>query len=182
MIKTSRKPEVLTPKPHRPVHLWISGFGLWTLAVGLSSCLPASGGAYLPMIGPAPLRFETATVHAKVISWISPTADKPAVTAEMNSPPEIPAGPAKTDGAIPLTNMKTDAAVPALPENLSTNSPAEAHSANDLLVVTPEMLVDYFKPESAETNQTNVRVLAPVGFMPPSSAASPSSQAIYRSQ
>jgi hypothetical protein len=44
------------------------------------------------------------------------------------------------------------------------------------------MLVDYFKPGSDATNQTNVRVVAPVGFMPPPSVASPSSQASYRTQ
>jgi hypothetical protein len=50
-----------------------------------------------------------------------------------------------------------------------------------LLVVTPEMLVDYFKPNNNATNAANIHVLAPVNFTPPASASMPSSQAIYRS-
>ena len=153
------------------------------LAVLLSLvCQPASGGAYLPSIGPARLRFEAAAIPEKVFSWVSPVADKPAAAAGTNRPPEISVAPTKTDGAITLIDSKTGETVPSLPENLSTILTKETHSANDMLVVTPEMLVDYFKPGADATNQTNVRVVAPVGFMPPPSAASPSSQAIYRSQ
>jgi hypothetical protein len=145
-------------------------------------CLSASGGAYLPLIGTPPLRFEAAAVHARAFSWISPVTVKPAAPAETNSPPEISTASKILAAAIPLMDLKTNAPNPSLPENLSTNSTADTHSANDLLVVTPEMLVDYFKPGTDATNQTNVRVLAPVGFMPPPAVASPSSEAIYRSQ
>lgn len=145
-------------------------------------CLSADGGAYLPLIGPARLRFEAASIPARVFSWASPIADKPAAAAETNLPQEMSGSPTKIDGAITSVDATTNSPVPPLPENLSANSTAETHSANNLLVVTPEMLVDYFKPGNDSTNQTNVRVAAPVGFMPPPSAASPSSQAIYRSQ
>jgi hypothetical protein len=145
-------------------------------------CLKVTGAAYLAMIGPSPLRFEAAAVPAKFFSWTPPVADKPAVIAQTNSPPLITAVSTNTGDAIPPAEAKTGASVPAMPENLSTNLPAETHSADELLVVTPEMLVNYFKPGGSATNQTNVRVVTPVGFTPPPSAASPSSEAIYRSQ
>jgi hypothetical protein len=156
--------------------------GLVWAALPLLLCLPANGGAYLPAIGPVPMRFEAAAVPAKILAWIPSVADKPAAPAVTNLPPAIPAVSTEIAGAIPPMGTKADSPGSSMPENLSTNSPPEAHSAGDLLVVTPEMLVDYFKPGSDATNQTNVRVVTPVGFMPPPSVASPSSQASYRSQ
>jgi hypothetical protein len=143
-------------------------------------CQPAIGGTYLPLIGPPSLRFEVAKIHEKTFSWIRPFGGKAAVGT--NLPSEIsPAFNKIAETSLPI-DTKTNASIPSLPENLSTNLTAETRPANDLLVVTPEMLVDYFKPGGDATNQTNVRVLAPVGFTPPPSAASPSSQAIYQSQ
>ncbi|HUC84828.1 MAG TPA: hypothetical protein VL970_06525 [Candidatus Acidoferrales bacterium] len=161
-------------RDHRPV---IVLAGLLSLI-----CRPVCGGTYLPLTGPPPLRFEVATIHAKAFSWVPSFSVKDAVSVGTNLPPEISAGLDKIAGTSPAIATKFNASVPSLPENLSTNSTAEMRPANDLLVVTPEMLVDYFKPGSDATNQTNVRVLAPVGFMPPPSATSPSSQAIYQSQ
>jgi len=145
-------------------------------------CRSVNAGAYLPLIGTPPLRFEAVAAHARTFSWVPPVPVKPAASAKTNSPPEMSTVSKIIAAAIPLTDAKTNAPIPSLPENLSTNSTVETHSANDMLVVTPEMLVDYFKPGTDATNQTNVRVLAPVGFMPPPAVASPSSEAIYRSQ
>ena len=142
--------------------------------------LPTRGAAYLRVVGPPPMRFEKATDGSKKISWTPPALIPPAVVAG-------PALPSVTS-TIPVNNVVSSHPVvePArtpviLPtENLSTNSVVQARSANELLVVTPEMLVDYFKPNNNATNAANVRVLVPVNFTPPASASMPSSQAIYR--
>ena len=66
-----------------------------------------------------------------------------------------------------------------LPEdaNSFTNSPAAMVPASDLLVITPQMLVDYFKPGQSPTNAANVSVLVPVGFTPAIPATTPASDA-----
>ena len=55
--------------------------------------------------------------------------------------------------------------------------------ASEMLFVTPQMLVEFFKPLPGSTNAGPVRVIVPVdiGFQPPLGQPTPSSQAIYRS-
>ena len=156
--------------------------GIAVTALLLLNCLSVKGGAYLPSVGPAPLRFAAVSMRPKIFSWVPPVAAKLAISAQTNLPPMVSAVSTGTNETVLLADAKIDARVSSNPENLSTNSISEQHSADELLVVTPEMLVDYFKPGSNAKNQTNVRVTTPVGFTPPPSAAEPSSQAIYRSQ
>jgi hypothetical protein len=140
----------------------------------------AKGAAYLPLVGPPPLRFEKATVGARTISWTPPALTPPAVVIETNLLPVTSAIPVNNVGPPSPANGPANTLVPLPQENLSTNSAVRNRSANDLLVITPEMLVDYFKPNNNATNAANVRVLVPVSFTPPASASIPSSQAIYR--
>jgi hypothetical protein len=141
----------------------------------------AWGAAYLPLVGPPPLRFERATAGAKTISWTPPALAPQTVAVETNSPSITYSIPANNVVQTPPEIKPVSVPVPLPPENLSTNSTDQTRSANDLLVVTPEMLVDYFKPNNNATNANDVRVLVPVNFTPPASASIPSSQAIYRS-
>ena len=143
--------------------------------------LPARDAAYLPLIGPPPLRFEKATDGSKKIMWIPPALVQPAVTIETNLPPVTSTMPINNIGPPPPAIGPANAPVSLSQENSSTKSTEQTKSANDLLEITPEMLVDYFKPNNYATNAANVRVLAPVNFTPPASASMPSSQAIYRS-
>lgn len=140
---------------------------------------PARGAAYLPLVGPPPMRFVKATDGSKTISWTPPALISPAVVVE----PTLPS----VTTTIPVNNVvpprpviePANTPVPLPTGNLSTNSSVQTRSANELLMVTPEMLVDYFKPNNNATNAANVHVLAPVNFTPPASASIPSSQAIY---
>ena len=157
-------------------------------AKGLSLALPRAetihAKAYLPLVGPPPLRFEVAIRPVNDLSWM-PKITTPAV--ETNPPQEISS--VTSNNVTPMTLatqtvLPTNPPISLPPENLSTNSTPLTPPANDLLVVTPEMLVDYFKPNPTSgtaTNSVNVHVLAPVNFTPPASATTPSSQAIYLS-
>jgi hypothetical protein len=137
-------------------------------------CSQAGAMPYLAAIGPVPLRFES-VVPAKVFSW-EPSSP---ITIQAPPPPVV----FKYLAPKPVVEVTTNQALSvAIPADTSTNSVPPPHSANDLLVVTPEMLVDYFKPGGNATNQPDSRVLAPVGFTPPPSVTSPSSQAIYISK
>jgi hypothetical protein len=60
-------------------------------------------------------------------------------------------------------------------------------TASDLLTVTPQMITQYLKPDSNETNQLDrpgvvVFVPADMPFMPPTSKTAPESRAIYQSR
>jgi hypothetical protein len=63
--------------------------------------------------------------------------------------------------------------------NSLTNSPAAPAPASDLLIITPQMLVDYFKPGQSPTNAANASVLEPVGFTPAIPSAPPASDAAF---
>ncbi|MBC8095395.1 MAG: hypothetical protein H7Y43_06260 [Akkermansiaceae bacterium] len=71
-----------------------------------------------------------------------------------------------------------------LPQPLaqSQNSETAQPAANELLIVSPQMLIDYFKPMAGSTNGSGVSVLMPVNFTPATPAATPSSRAIYKTQ
>lgn len=139
------------------------------------------GAAYLPLVGPPPIRFQKATDGSKIFSWTPPAIIPPAVAVETNLPSVTSTIPVNNVAAPQPVIEPANTPVPPPSENLATNSVVQTRSANDLLVVTPEMLVDYFKPNHNATNAANVRVLAPVDFTPPASGSIPSSQAIYRS-
>lgn len=139
--------------------------------------------AYLKQIGPAPLRFSLA--KAGPASFTLPTVlvelQKPTNTTEIAVSPAIPAetnAVATVPIAIPATN--------APPPILSADTPAQPAStpaASEMLVVSPQMLTEFFKPATEGTNATsNVIVpvttpVVPVGFTPP--LVKPSSRATY---
>jgi hypothetical protein len=154
------------------------------------------GKGYLTKVGPAALRFQT--VRAPTLLNLPPLPSEPrdaAVTA-------VPAAPKESFGLVQSSASAEiparffmpsslwlsqfggapPAATPELPETNAATAPDQtdfAPPASDLLIFTPEMLVDYFKPVLAGTNATNVMVLVPMGFTPPFPAA-PGSSATYR--
>ena len=147
----------------------------------------AWGAGYLPLVGPPPLRFEKAADSPTIFSWtpavLAPTASTPPpVSVETNSQYVTSTLSANNVISPPASIETASAPQKSPPDNLSTNSMVPTRPANDLLVVTPEMLVDYFKPNRDAANAANVHVLAPVNFTPPSSVSIPSSQASYISQ
>jgi len=75
---------------------------------------------------------------------------------------------------------------PLLATGNTNPAPADTNTvgpASDLLLVTPQMLVEFFKPVPGVTNTAPLRVLVPmdVEFQPPLARPPASSQAIYRS-
>jgi hypothetical protein len=157
---------------------------LCLVTLALLTALPVDGGAYLPLVGPPPLRFEKAMSHAKTISWVPPVLTPPPIAVETNPIP------VSINSSMPIENVVTPppatpaitASAPPMPENLPAIPTVQPRPANDLLVVSPDMLVDYFRPNNHVKNAADVHVLAPVNFTPPPSVSMPSSQAIYNSQ
>ncbi len=171
--------------------------------------LEAVASGYLPCTGPVPLRFESEKPPSKPLTLPALVMeDPPPAPPESETPaPVIPedVAPAPVPEAVPgsasvaAESPPTDSAAALLGQlyggdgsnpytipaaQIPAQSVAEA-TASNLLVVTPQMLVDYFKAKpaaGAASNTTSVAVFAPVGFTPPAPISLPTSQATYRSQ
>jgi hypothetical protein len=137
--------------------------------------------AYLKQTGPCPLRFS-------LFNFVPASFALPKSLVERQAP-------TNTAQVATVTNTSTGTnavastlpPVPAPPTNPSVqtaidtqNSSVPKPPASDLLVVSPQMLTEFFKPVANETNSPgDASVPLPVGFTPPS--APPSSRATYNS-
>jgi hypothetical protein len=150
---------------------------LTVIAVMLALCAaPQIRGksAYLKQIGPPPLRFSAAIATSFALPPM--LVERPAPT---NSP-EIAAtapNPVATNRVAP-SSASIPSTTAATPAPVTLDSPSNSASASEMLVVSPQMLTEFFKPGLEGTDSARTLVLpAPVWFTPP--LATPSSQAIY---
>jgi|GEM_PF-1049759 len=131
---------------------------------------------------PAP---DEANLTSPVVSApaASGSTNGPAVAAASTNGPVVPAGVASAPSAPPYEFVFAD---PLLAIGNTNPAPAGTNTvgpASDLLLVTPQMLVEFFKPVPGVTNTAPLRVVVPmeVEFQPPLARPPTSSQAIYRS-
>lgn len=190
----------------------ICAFGGVLYAVVWSSVSSQAGlpSGYLRCTGPVPLRFaaETTGLDGCELPPLLMEDDAPASTNLVSPENNASALPGKPTVTVTATNSAESIAPDAManqnqsiaagfdgdplaiPQPLSPPSTpaspeiATAASASDLLVVTPQMLVDYFKPSRATTNSAGTAIFVPLGFTPPAPMAvtPPSSSATYRTQ
>jgi hypothetical protein len=129
--------------------------------------------AYLKQIGPSPLRFSLAT--AIPLSFTLPMSlvepQKPTNATEIAVSPTISAQ-TNAVAAVPFSTSATNAQATALSAELPAK-PAPTPSASEMLVVSPQMLTEFFKPATEGTNSANAVIVpvtspVPVGFTPPS--------------
>lgn len=173
--------------------------------------LEALATGYLPSTGPVPLRFEMEKPPSKPLVWPALILDEPSPAVTTNEPPsdaasvpmpavaETNAAPVPAAAEVAPVTPAPDSAVAlldrlyggdganphAIPAPQSPPEPGSEAPASNLLVVTPQMLVEYFKAGSAvgtSSNAPSTGVFAPVGFTPPAPVGLPSSQATYRTQ
>jgi hypothetical protein len=170
------------------------------IAALLFGTLPAPAiVAYLPIVGPPPLRFELVTTNIFNYSLfkldlanrslIKPapqasTNNPSTVSHAMTSPPPPATSVASTTG--PSGNSEENIAGG---ENRSTpreNFNFPPSTASDLLTVTPQMIAQYLKPDPTATNALDrpgavVFVPADLPFTPPTPKGNSESQANYHS-
>jgi hypothetical protein len=174
-----------------------------TVLIILVAMLPVgalqSSDLYLPCIGPAPLRFAAATVNYKNFAWPVPLntgrsttnsteiANLSGSNAATNSTASLPPSAPQTNNTpvnarVPLAPDVTVSS-PANPPQMPIGADGNPLSASNLLIVTPQMLADYFKAtlNNADRSSTNAPAGPEVLFNPPTPKP-PSSEAIYRSQ
>jgi hypothetical protein len=137
---------------------------------------------YLTQTGPSPLRFSltaafpasnvlpAALVEPPKLTNATETAVSPAISSQTNAVATVPA-------STPATNAQ-----PTILGTESPTKPTPPPAASELLVVSPQMLTEFFKPVAEGTNSASAVVVpvttpVPVGFNPP--LVKPSSRATY---
>jgi hypothetical protein len=141
-----------------------------TALLGLAFAVSAGPG-YLPVVGPAPLRFQAGSPpSANLVKMPLPPPDPPSSAAKSTSAAPPSAADAQTNVA-PATAVLLTA----------TNNPVapEAAPASSEPKISPEMLLKFFTPS---TNGPAGGVIAPLDFTPPAMAKPASSTATYSTQ
>lgn len=157
------------------------------LATLLSALDVPAGTAYLPITGPTPLRFEAVRVRPAVTSALN---DPSKISDKFSdkSPGKIP--DAATNAAVPPPETSWPvapevSAPPVVTTTVESSAPYAVRPVTDNpLVITPQMLVEYFRPAAGATNGAGVSVFMPlpVGFTPPMEKTPVSSRATYKTE
>lgn len=151
-----------------------------------------SGESYLPKVGAPPLRYQA--LHAANPSDLPPLPSEDGKSADENGVPATPtvlapfrssavagapADPSQPPG-LWLSHLASANSLdlPRSPDSIQVTNPvATLATASDLLGVSPEMLIDYFKPALstvAPTNAAALTVVVPIQFTPATPPASAS--------
>jgi len=168
------------------------------VVVGMVAVWPVSGTiAYLPSIGPAPMRLEPVMAPEAAMAW---KLLRPApASAEVLAVSAAAAGTttnATQDVAIKsvasaATNIITAISGPAAGSVEKTNTDVFANTmmppvqpGDSSSPITPQLLVDFFKPVPGGKNPAGTAVFTPmeIGFTPPAPKAALESRAIYKSE
>lgn len=149
---------------------------------------------YLSRVGPPPLRFSSIPKPSKSFELITPQVVVTNPAAATTSETEVPVTNAITTAPIPqLSNTQTNspAATPAPETSIAgplitpeTQIPLSTNllPAGNLLLVTPQVLADFFKANMDATYRaaTNGAGGGEIPFIPPIPRPMPSSEAVYR--
>jgi hypothetical protein len=154
------------------------------VAAGLAVCGTHASTApgYLPVAGPAPLRFEPPPVHPlplpPFVSEKDSLSKQGHSSASVNDGVASPGGPAshRSDG---LTSSRS--LLPTLMDSLSSTNmaPLIGSDTNSPSIVSPQLLMRYFLERMATNDPSASR--APLSFSPPLPPPIPSSSATYSS-
>jgi hypothetical protein len=146
--------------------------GIMTLAMGLLTAQKAFGGdTYLSQVGPSSLRFEAPAVENPIflaeLALPKPKADEPIPL------PKVPVGQDKSGSA----NADSAENPGGIFAGLLKNAQTPASPASDMLNMTPQMIVEYLKPNRSEgprgdepsPYQPGQSIVAPdeLNFLPP---------------
>jgi hypothetical protein len=157
--------QIVMAKPEkRSIFGWLRHFSL--IAVAYAGILVSTWAdiAYLPAVGPSPLRFRPA-FKPRTNSVVSPSL----VLAHSGAP--VPPKKAENPSApIPPTGVHDPA-----PTTDQTNAPIVEPPRSDG-VISPQMLLKYF---NKSTNGNAAGVNGPLDFTPPPTLEPPSSKAEY---
>jgi len=166
-------------------------FGLFGtgLAVGFGlATLGSAAGGYLTKIGPPALRYEVPPTAQPLPLPALPMEDKPAPEPAPVEPFQFtPTLTLMTDVVLSvlaerglIMNPNPNSLLPEQSTVLTATSYAMPQVNN--LQISPQMLVDFFRPVPGSTNGGGFGGTVPVEFMPAMPAALPASKATYKTQ
>jgi hypothetical protein len=177
---------------HPPSHSMGRAAAWITFMLATATAMAArGGGAYLPITGPTPLRFEVAMARTFALP---PVKSAGHLAKTDDAKPGIEPAQALTNAvpkALTVSSAEPDmGAAPATPQTFSLGEsmspvPTAAYSpAGDTPLITPQIMAEYFKPTPGSTNAAGVSVFPPipVGFTPPMEKTPASSRATYKVQ
>jgi hypothetical protein len=158
------------------------------LAAGWTLLAAEPSQPYL-LTGPTALRYAKAPDATREFKWPS-LFPAPAPVAQSNLVEQV-SEPAATNSAVAESTVPSPSPVPTQPDSLASTEPSPppvappawnldnvSSSASPMLLVTPQMLADFFRSNSAAAN---VIPNWDLRFMPPIAMPPPSSEAVYRS-
>lgn len=159
------------------------------LILGCATALAATtGNPWLSAVGPTQLRFEVVATRLVNVSNSNNTvtAQPVAASSEPRSPAQTNALPAivsatETNGNLPTIALP----IAIVPEEPVTPVPFVTPNPTDNpLIITPQILAEYFRPAHGSTNGAGVSAYLPVsvGFTPPTDKPPVSSRATYKVQ
>lgn len=144
------------------------------IAAGLLALPVAGVAAYLPMIGPAPLRFQ-APPHPPMAAPV-PLVQDPIPEPEPDS--TAAASPAATNP--PPAQLEAVVIVAKSPDPAdATNAPPAVLGPTDASLITPQMMMHFFQRKFGDTNGPNTDVVLPFVFTPPVPLSRPASKATF---
>jgi len=168
------------------------------ILIGMVAVSAVSGTiAYLPSIGPAPMRFEPVMASDAAMAWklLRPApapAEVLAVSASAaGTTTNATQGVAIKPISLATTNIITAVSGPAAGPVDKTNTDVFAGTmmppvqpGDSSSPITPQLLVDFFKPVPGGKNPAGTAVFTPmeIGFTPPAPKAGLESRAIYKSE
>ncbi|MEO8426408.1 MAG: hypothetical protein ABI651_04770 [Verrucomicrobiota bacterium] len=159
-------------------------FRIWLLlGLCLLAGVAATHRAYLPAIGPAPLRFLAHKPPAGV--YVLPPLEIPTIAATNDAVQAILPAAEKTTSIEPLvtqggqaSHSSTNTTPEILQSLISEPFPSLDTATNELSM---QALVNFFKHGQGGTNQIDTGVFFPLNFVPPRPVAPPASTATYTS-
>jgi hypothetical protein len=170
------------------------------IVAGMAVVWPASGGdAYLPRIGPVPLRFELATAPGTSLAWL-PLRSAPGTAGKARTSVPVAGIPAnatnevagKTLPPVATNNISISASSPPAADPKGKTAPDISPDPVILTdrpgdspdLVMPQQLATFFQPARDGKNTKTAVILMPdgVGFTPPMPKAATESRAGYQTQ
>lgn len=147
---------------------------------------PACRAAYLPVIGPGPLRFQPAPAPV-VLPLPAAVPVEVSVAPGVSGVVQPGAGEVQDDLGASSNAVVTTVKSPALPGTGTETTgldglsmPVPPGTANEL--ITPQMLLHFFHQRFDDTNGSGTGgVVVPLRFVPPQPGSRPPSKAVYTS-
>lgn len=145
--------------------------------------MSSAAAAYLPVVGPAPIRIEPRPKPPRLpLPLPAPMPLPESATVTNGVAVGLPSSPAASTNATETLKAVSPTPAPVeLPQGDSAPSaPPGLATESGPPVLTPQMLVPFFEHRTVRPDGKETGVIAPLPFVPPRTRAGSSSRAVLR--